>query len=44
LEQVGGGVEGESRIALGEGPTDGGPSDGGPTDTTGESTQEEEER
>ena len=44
LEQVGGGVEGESRVALGEGPADGGPSDAGPTDATGESTQEEEER
>jgi hypothetical protein len=35
LEQVGG-VEGESRRALGEGPAD------GPTDATGESTQEEQ--
>jgi hypothetical protein len=43
LEQVGG-VAGESRIALGEGPTDGGPTQGSPTDATGESTQEEEER
>jgi hypothetical protein len=43
LEQVGG-VAGESRIALGEGPTDGDPTQGSPTDATGESTQEEEER
>jgi hypothetical protein len=45
-EQVGG-VEGESRVAIGEGPTNGGPTDRGPTDSsptdaTGESTQEEE--